>query len=299
MEPAIVACYREFAPHPALQRHVRAFFTFTPQADEIAADRSIKQEVLFRNGDSFSSPLFADGHVSMVFDLGMKCRADGVWRRDPAGPRGHVIGAMSKVGPTSDGDRPEMLGIYFQPGQVFPFVQVPATELTNRILPLEELWGAAGMTMVSELSEANAIARIDRLEAVLLRQLGARPESGTALDVLRLAAWILRRRGQVTVQCLADEAGVSRQHLTHMFRQAVGVSPKRYCRLARFQSGLAYAGSGNHVQWAGVSADMGYTDQSHMIAEFREFSSLTPQRLATERWLHPFIERARASRGRT
>src|SRR5262249_36962172 len=96
-----------------------------------------------------------------------------------------------------------------------------------------------------------------------------------------------------TVESLASSAGVSRQHLARLFREYVGISPKLYCRLARFQSGLAYAGLGKNVHWAETAIDLGYADQSHMIAEFREFSSLTPQQIATERWFHPFIERAR------
>ena len=43
------------------------------------------------------------------------------------------------------------------------------------------------------------------------------------------------------------------------------------------------------VQWAQVAAELGYADQSHMIAEFRELSSLTPDALSTQRWFHPFI----------
>jgi AraC-like DNA-binding protein len=89
---------------------------------------------------------------------------------------------------------------------------------------------------------------------------------------------------------------VSRQHLTRVFRERVGVGPKLYCRLARFQAGLVYAGGGPAVDWAEAALDLGYADQSHMIAEFREFSSLTPQMLAARRWFHPFIERSRQER---
>jgi AraC-like DNA-binding protein len=47
-----------------------------------------------------------------------------------------------------------------------------------------------------------------------------------------------------------------------------------------------------------VAAELGYADQSHMIAEFRELSSLTPEALATQRWFHPFILEARSRPGR-
>lgn len=296
--PRAVACYREFAPCEALREHVRAFFSFTPPENKPTC-RPITLEVLFGNGDSFCSPLFADGHVSMVFSFGRACHVDGLWHPNPAGPYGKVIGAMSMVGPTSLAERPEMAGVYFHPAQASPFTHVPACELTDRIVALEDLWGAAGSELATELSDATTeAARIDRLESALLDRIGKERGLTVALDVPGLAAWVLRRRGRLTVQCLADAAGVSRQHLTRVFREGVGVTPKLYCRLARFQAGLAYAGRGKNVDWAQVAVEMGYADQSHMIAEFREFSSLTPQTLATQRWFHPFIERARGMRDR-
>jgi transcriptional regulator GlxA family with amidase domain len=111
--------------------------------------------------------------------------------------------------------------------------------------------------------------------------------------VPRLAAWVLQRHGRLTVECLAHAAGVSRQRLTRAFRERVGISPKLYCRLARFQSALGYVRRGRNVAWAQLAAELGYADQSHMIAEFREFSGLTPRRLVSGRWFHPFVERAK------
>ena len=89
---------------------------------------------------------------------------------------------------------------------------------------------------------------------------------------------------------------MSRQHLTREFRQRTGISPKLYSRLARFHAGLRYVGVASRIDWADVAAEAGYADQSHMIAEFRQFSGLTPHALARGRWFHPFIERAKARR---
>jgi methylphosphotriester-DNA--protein-cysteine methyltransferase len=80
-----------------------------------------------------------------------------------------------------------------------------------------------------------------------------------------------------------------------VFREQVGLSPKLYCRLARFQAGLCYVVPGGHVEWAQAAVQLGYADQSHMITEFREFSSATPDQLIAERWFHPFIERAKTA----
>lgn len=288
-----VACYREFTPCKALREYIRAFFSFAPPTEKDPAGRPIEREVLFGKHDSFCSPLFADGHVSMVFSLGRACPLDGVWYGSSVEPNGKVIGAMSVVGPASVGERPEMVGVYFHAARVFPLLHLPASELTDRIVALEDLWGSAGSDVPAELSETHEASRVDLLESVLLGQVREGRGSTGALDVPGLARWVLRRNGRLTVQRMADTTGVSRQQLTRVFRDSVGVTPKRYCRLARFQSGLAYAGRGKNVDWAQVAVEMGYSDQSHMIAEFREFSSLTPQMLATQRWFHPFIERAR------
>ena len=71
-----------------------------------------------------------------------------------------------------------------------------------------------------------------------------------------------------------------------------------YCRIARFHATLRYAGGRDNSLWAQVATEMGYSDQSHMIAEFRRFSSLTPEMLTSGRWFHPFIEHAAARASR-
>ena len=92
----------------------------------------------------------------------------------------------------------------------------------------------------------------------------------------------------VSLDRLAQMAGVSRRHLARLFDSLVGVTPRRFCRLARFKTGLAYAGAGAGVPWAQVAIELGYADQSHMIAELRELAGLTPEMLATRPWFHPF-----------
>jgi AraC-like DNA-binding protein len=290
--PTASARYREFAPCEALREQVRCFFSFSAPAADDVPGRAVTREVRFGKGDPFCAPLFADGHVSMVFSFGTKYRVEGLWDPSPSGPRGHIIGAMSAARPTSFGERREV-GVHFRAAQAPLFLRMPAHELTNRIVAVADLWGAPGSALETRLAEANGDSeRLGILESELLERLTERPRPQIALDVPGQAAWVLRRRGLVTVEGLAGAAGVSRQHLTRAFRETVGVTPKLYCRLARFQAGLVYAGRGKTVDWAEAALEMGYADQSHMIAEFREFSGLTPETLLRQRRFHPFMERA-------
>jgi AraC-like DNA-binding protein len=296
MQP-IVASYREFVPCEALKQYVRAIFSYVPGTAANPTHRKVACEILGFVGDSFCPPMFADGHASLALNLGTICRGDGHWERDPAGCRGKVTGAVTRVNSVGV-ERAEMIGVYFHAGQLASFIAVPGHEFTNRIVDLEDVWGSTASALPVRLAEMSESARIDELESLLIRRIGNRTGSNSAVNVRGLAASVQESCGQVTVEEMASQSGVSRQHLTRLFRESVGITPKVYCRLARFQSGLVYAGSGEAVDWAQAALDLGYADQSHMIAEFREFSSLTPQMLAARRWLHPFIERAKHLRNR-
>jgi AraC-like DNA-binding protein len=295
MEPPrnAFAVYRELAPCPALVAHVRAFFTFGPVRTCAPAPRAVLWETFFAPGDSFCSPLLADGNVSLVLSSGMTCELGGRWRADPSGPSGRVIGPMTMVGETDVRECAEGVGVYFRPARAATFVGMPTGDLTDRIIGADDAWGVAGRSLASELSELDDRARVDRLEAALLERLARHNSRLVGIDAAGLASRVVDCDGRVSVEWLAAAAGVSRQHLARVFRERVGLAPKTYCNLARFQSGLAYAGRGG-ADWAQIAAALGYADQSHMIAEFRRFSGLTPQALAAGGWFHPFIERARA-----
>jgi AraC-like DNA-binding protein len=295
MSPA-VARYREYAPAEGLQKQVRALFSFTipPQTrPESRITRSrITREIVFRHGQPFWSTLFADGHVSIVFSIGAGYCIDGLWHPSLSGPCGHVIGPMTHAQTTFHGERLEQAGAYLHAASSFVFTQVPAFDLADRVLALEDLWGAAASERLETAihDAAGEAERVDCLEDALLERMGAKRSQRGSIDIAGIAASVIAMRGQRTVAGLARDAGVSRQHLTRIFRESVGVTPKLYCRLARFQAGLAYARSGRKVDWAVAALEAGYCDQSHMIADFRQFSGLTPGTLGDGKVFHPFIE---------
>ena len=291
-----VACYREFAPPEALADCVRAFFSFGPPAEAASpGGRWVIRQLLLAADDPFVAPSFADANPSIVVNLARRYGPDRVWG-DAGALSAHVLGPKTAVSPPPPRGHTVMVGMYLRSGRGLPFDCLPLSELTNRALSLEDLWGSTGADLPEELEEMTEAARIDRLESELMRRLGRQGESVTRIDVPGLAEWTRRSRGRVSVEQLAEAAGVSRQHLTRVFHERVGVSPKMYCRLARFHSALGFAAAaGERGTWAGAAVALGYADQSHMIAEFREFSSLTPQQVAEARVFHPFIESAKAA----
>jgi AraC-like DNA-binding protein len=233
--------------------------------------------------------------VSFSFELGQTCDADGRWYAHSQAQRGTVIGPLREVGRTRGTDLPQTIGVFFRPARVAPFLRVALSELTDQTIPIDDLWGTAASRLPGELCELDEAARVDRLESVLRTRLARGRLPASAIDIEGLAASIVRQRGRVTVDAMARAAGISRQYLSRQFRERIGIGPKHYSRLARFQSGLAYAGARARVDWTRVALDMGYADQSHMIAEFRLFSGLTPHTLSSREWFHPFIVRTKST----
>lgn len=292
MEPRdIVACYREFEPRPALRGRVRALFSCAPGPEPVAPGRRITLEVRFARGDRYSAPLFADSGASIVFELAVAIEQDN-WSANPVAPHGKVIGPMRRVTSGYAGPLPAMVGAYLHPGELAAFTRTPSGDVSDRVVAVEEFWGPGAAGLASRLAALPESARIELLEQELLGRMADPPQAGSSVKLHKLAIAVLAERGRTSVEQLADSAGVSRQHLGRLFRERVGVSPKRFARLARFQSALSHAGALNPVDWARVAAGLGYADQSHLIAEFREFSGLTPHRLTAERWFHPFIARS-------
>jgi AraC-like DNA-binding protein len=291
MQP--VGWYREFVPCEALRADVYALFSFVPGTVFPPLSRPLLRTVAFRDA-SLCAPQFADAHASIVFELGRVCDRDGRWRDDSNCVSATVIGPMSGVGRTGRVDLPVAVGAYFRPARVAPlFGAVP--ELIDRAVPLADLWGTRGSRVVDDLCDLDEAARLERMESMLLSRLRQARDRTGAIDVAGLAASVLRTGGRVRIAAMARAAGVSRQHLSRAFRERVGIGPKLYASLARFQSLLRYAGPGTQVDWAAAALDLGFADQSHMIAECRRFSGLTPQALADRDWFHPFIERARSA----
>jgi AraC-like DNA-binding protein len=75
---------------------------------------------------------------------------------------------------------------------------------------------------------------------------------------------------------LSDEIGYSQKHFIHLFTQQVGVSPKQYLKIMRFQKVISAIENRESIRWSKIALESGYYDQAHFIHDFRLFSGFTP-----------------------
>ncbi len=183
-----------------------------------------------------------------------------------------------------------IVGVHFKPGGAFPFLGVPANELSDTHVDLSDLWGLSARELREQLCGTTApAARLRTLETSLLQRLGYGAGKGRPMVSRALAMFGPAGTG-ATVRDVVRELGVSDRHFIRVFRTEIGLTPKRFCRLLRFQRVRALAdgvegvrpapsqraGEGCGANWAGLGSTCGYSDQSHLINDFREFAGVTP-----------------------
>jgi AraC-like DNA-binding protein len=115
------------------------------------------------------------------------------------------------------------------------------------------------------------------LEAALIDRLKLKKDDDPYVEPL--IGLILQRRGSVPIEALSGFAGITRQHVARKFDRYVGVSPKLFCRVVRFQDLMKTIRLAGEADWAATALDLGYYDQAHMISDFKEFSGTTPTSL--------------------
>ncbi|MEU3608074.1 AraC family transcriptional regulator [Streptomyces sp. NPDC035033] len=159
-----------------------------------------------------------------------------------------------------------------------------APELTGAVVSLEDVWGRDAGRVEDRL---RAAASWDERFAIaadfLARRRSARARPPVDPEVAHVWRRTLGSRGRVRVEDLADEVGWSRQLLWARFRSQLGVTPKRAARLVRFDHAAHLLAAGRAA--AGVAAESGYADQSHLHREVRTFTGLTPTAVAAAPWL--------------
>jgi AraC-like DNA-binding protein len=197
------------------------------------------------------------------------------------GPRhAIVVGTMTRPLVLPSGDAGRMVGVRFRPGMATAFLRIPAAALTNDSAPLEAVWSDGGSVADYVGSPSGADQAVQRLAETL----GARLPGISAVppDLLAAIERIVAGGGRTDVSRLAAALGLTRQHLARRFAAHVGVPPKTFCRVVRLWKVLRSAG-GDRVNWASLAADLGYSDQSHLVTEFRALTGLTPSRWIASR----------------
>ena len=203
------------------------------------------------------------GTTELVFDL---CDA----ARPPL-----IFGPHSEPFEKERAERASFVGIHFRPGGAATLLGVPESEFANSRVGLDAFWGRAALELGARLAEtATPAAGLRLLEDVLLARLDrARPQHPGVAYALDELAQVPAPR---SIGEIGRRAGLSARRFIALFTAQVGLSPKLFARVRRFQRLLQLAHGQPKPNWLQLAICCGYCDQAHLARDFGDFAGVSP-----------------------
>ncbi len=242
--------YREYTPDNHLKPYISCYWTMT---SEIELEKPIPHRVV------------PDGCADIIFDL------------NEHSYRGiaSIVGTMTKPIFAILKGGINYIAIRFLPGGFLHFFNSAMYNFTDQIIPLEIISGKEEQNLIEQLCLENHIEnQIKLLESHLENLLRVNNKND---PVAKNAIYnILVNKGNIRVSELSKIVDISKRQLRRKFERWVGVSPKAFCRIIRFQNILQTFRRDSRCNLLSIALDGGYYDQSHFIHEFNSYYGTNP-----------------------
>ena len=225
--------------------------------------------------------LLPDGNVVLIIDLTSEPKYiydDETLQPVQACHKAWFSGIHSKGLLIPAGQNADQMVITFKKGKSFPFLQMPLTEVAGIVADTDLV-----MKNISRLREAllhyapmgGPEEKLACAEQFFLREYLGKLEENPCVDYA--VSRIVAAPDSLTMEEIAHNVGYSQKHFIHLFKHHVGVAPKSYLRIMRFQKTLTEIVAAKEIDWRMLALDCGYYDQAHFIGDFKKFSGYTPE----------------------
>ena len=185
-----------------------------------------------------------------------------------------LVGARTSAELVATGDMKRLVGVVFRPGGLGPWLRERADLFYEQSLSLNDLWPMVRDRLRDPVPSPAVTLQI--LDEMLCERTLARERRSHVVRALSL----LRSR---SVGETARELGISERRLHQVFSEDVGLSPKQWSRVRRFQRVVRALHQGAEMRWAELAVTCGYADQSHFSRDFHNFSGIDPTTYSASR----------------
>lgn len=252
--------YRLHTPAPPLSRFIEHFFYYDGYASEHVMEKFLP-----------------DGSMDLLIDL-----TEGPKKlfHDEAGTsyttfKKSWISGMKTEFILIDASVTTMIGVHFKPGGCYPFVKFPISELNDLTVDSQLVWGSGIMGLRDQILETGTIpGKFALLEDYFLTTGAGKLDDNPLL--LFSVNQLVQSPTEWTIRRLSEKTGISQKHLITLFRKFVGLPPKSFSRIIKFQRVIQAIERQRKIEWTSLAYECGYYDQSHFIKEFKAFSGINP-----------------------
>jgi AraC-like DNA-binding protein len=173
------------------------------------------------------------------------------------------------------------IAICFKPGQAYRFFSVPMSELSNKVIELEDLWQSQSRIIEEKL----ALAVDNEQRSVIIQEflLSLLVTNESDFHMLHAFELIHAHKGGLSIENLSKETNISHRQLSRRFHRFMGLSPKEYANMSRFLYSLKVLKTNPQLSLTQITYESGYYDQAHFIHECRRYTGVTPTELLTSK----------------
>lgn len=174
------------------------------------------------------------------------------------------------------GNGSAMMVISFKKGMAAPFFPFPMEEIRDSVVDADLVWGSDFGDLRESLLETTDVGkRFVMVENFLLTKFRSKlnPNPCVAFAINEMT----ERPDRISIARMNEKIGYSQKHFSEMFRKQIGVTPKSYLKIMRFQKAVKTIDAAVQIDWSEVAQVCGFYDQAHFINDFKHFSGFTPE----------------------
>ncbi|KAF2507697.1 AraC family transcriptional regulator [Flavobacterium zhairuonense] len=221
--------------------------------------------------------LFSDGNTGILFSVKNRL-ISGINKygiKDYL-PTSFLYGQLNSYKDLYSENEIKLIIVVFQPNGIHQLIGIPANEFHDSIIPIEDIFDKKIMVFQEKLSEGNNQTRIDLLNHFFSSLINAKPASNQFI-IDHSLNFIINNKGQFSIKQLVEYTGYTERHLERKFKECIGLNPKKFGNVIRLHHFLKLLKDKTEdVNLTSICYDAGFSDQSHLIKEFRKHTGITP-----------------------
>jgi len=242
--------YNQFLPHPELTNYIDAFWTAKGHGKEVVTEK-----------------ILPDGCVDLIFNLGHDCKTDNDKFTMQKG-RVYLVGTMTNFKETNMNSETNLFGIRFKPAAFTAFYK------------FSSLHEVADQTIEFEKTLSPDLQKTIEHSTAYLNQFFLNRLTIPKHNLFSIIADIHYHKGQITVQKLIQRHFITARQLERNFKAHLGISPKDFIKLARFQFALPVIQKrASEQSLLDIAFQCGYYDHAHLTNELKRYTGILPSQL--------------------